>query len=285
MSFKTLIFSILATIVSAADQSSSVLVRSEITDKSTKTGEELSFTQRIPMLAGEMVVVFAKSDKGTRECYRRFIPKVGQSKNPDHWICSRGSTWLLQSTNPLKANATPGKGGPPFSFIMSPADETTLHIASEEGVLEVQMRSSSPTPFFFLMGKTIVGPVVPFKEGFIEPTDPWIGDGYRYQEHAFPGQKGSGLVVELRRPDSKSESLGVVTPKGETLAMDNTLDDDCARIFIASMTEGNYLVQPRVVGSKGAGPATNSRRAQYVITTRKVPDILKLLGIEFKPQP
>jgi hypothetical protein len=173
---------------------------------------------------------------------------------------------------------------------MNASDETTLHVADADGILEVMIRSSSPTPFFFLMGKAKVGPPQVFKDGHIEPTDPWLGDGYRYQEHPYPGRKGAGLIVELRRPgttpnQSLGENLGVVTPAGETLYMDNLLDDDCARVFIGSMIDGKYMIQPRVIGSKGLIPVEKLHRSRYAITTREVPDMLKLLGIEFITTP
>lgn len=280
------IITMAATMALSQAQHSSVLLRSEITEQSPKVGKEFSFTQKIPMVTGEMVIVFAKPERGMRECYRRFIPKEGKAENPDRWICSRGSSWLLQGTTQRSAKAVPGKGGSPFAFTMNASDETTLHVADADGILEVQMRSSSPTPFFFLMGKTKVGPPQVFKDGHIEPTDPWLGDGYRYQQHPFPGRKGAGLIVELRRPGSNpsqslGENLGVVTPAGETLYMDNLMDDDCARVFIGSMTDGDYMIQPRVIGSKGLVPVEKLKRAHYIVTTREVPDMLKLLGIEF----
>jgi hypothetical protein len=284
------IIALAATMSLAQAQLSGVLIRSEITEQSPKFGKEFSFTQKIPMVTGEMVVVYAKPEKGMSECYRRFISKEGKADNPNHWICSRGSSWLLQGTTQRSAKAIPVKGGSPFAFTMNASDETTLHVAEADGILEVQMRSSSPTSFFFLMGKTKVGPPQVFKDGHIEPTDPWLGNGYRYQEHAFHGRKGAGLIVELRRPSSTpsqslGENLGVVTPAGETLYMDNLMDDDCARVFIGSMTDGDYIIQPRVIGSKGLVPVEKLNRANYIVTTREVPDMLKLLGIQFITTP
>lgn len=283
--FTQALAAIIATVASAQAQPS-VLIRAAIREDSPKVSDQLSFTQRIPMVAGEMVVVFAQPEKGAGECYRRFIPKTGKAKDPNHWICSRGSSWLLQGTEPRVAKATPGKGGDPFTFTMHASHETTIHVATEDGVLEVQMRSTRTTPLFFLMGKAKVGPEQRFKEGYIEPTDPWIGNGYRYQEHPYEGRKGRGLIVELRRPGSDpgvtlGENLGVVTPSGTTLYMDNLFDDDCARVFIGSMTDGKYIIQPRAIGSKGSGPVDKTKRVPFLVTIREVPDLLELLGIEF----
>ncbi len=278
----TFILFILFHCTMAHAQTNSVLIRGEITENSPKFYDNLTFTQQIPMKAGEMVVVYTKPSRGMRETYYRFLPTDPKSEQPSKWEDSRGSRWLFpDNEKTVKVVAKPTKGGPTEPFDLYVADDSTLYIAEEEGTLEVQMRSKHPVSLFFLMGKAKIDPPRISIPGILSSTDPKTEKQYAYHQQPLKTNSGKGLLVDLDFDSKKYViSLSVTDPAGVECE-NNPGVLNSPRVLIASTSDGEYIIKPVCLAS----PKYMEKMGEvpYTLKVTELPDILELLGIERVP--
>jgi len=272
-------------------KTNSVLIRGEITESSPKFYDKLTFTQRIPMKTGELVVVYTKALIGFRESYYSFTPSDPKAEKPKKgertkWHDARGSRWLFpENTSTLKVTATPSKGGSLPPFELQVIDDSILYVAQEDGVLEVQMRSSNPVSVMFIMGKSFVGPPKISEKHIFKSTDPRSENQYIYHQHPYKTSKNKGLLVNIHgHPESTQDK----SPYGLTVKDPQEADYEMfpdysttKRVYISSTIDGEYLIKPYLIYSAEQMEKTGDKT--YTLEVTELPEIPTLLGIQKAP--